>query len=162
MQNVLFKEDVTHKNEEEKKEENEKKEIKQFRLKQLIKNKGESSNKSILSEDSIENIKLICLYYHGTEEACTQAMIVYDKLVSGNAKIDEETLSSEIYRKCLNLSGSNVLGCSFAYKKALEVKFKRKFQLRFFFFFRFIEIENNITFEFQPGEINKILFLNNI
>lgn len=127
LQHVLFKDDATHKNEEEIKEDSEKKEVKEFRLKQLIKKKEEASNKSFLPEDSIENIKLICLYYHGTEDACTQAMIVYDKLVSGNEKIDDETLSSEIYRRCLNLSGSNVLGCSFAYKKALEVPIRNLF-----------------------------------
>ncbi len=122
LQEILIK-DLTsskHKNSETKETQEEKRPNNKFRLKQIQK-KEETVNNSILAEDSIENIKLICLFYQGVEEACTQAMIVYDKLVSMNRNIDEETLSSEIYRKCLNLSGSNVLGCSFAYKKALEV-----------------------------------------
>lgn len=73
--------------------------------------------------ESIENIKLTCMSFQGSEESCTQAMIAYDELVSlkKHQEIEEEEISRIVYKKCINFEGNSPLGCSFAYKKALEV-----------------------------------------
>lgn len=74
---------------------------------------------------SIEDIKLECLKFQGSEESCTQAMIAYDELMTqkSNENIEEEEISRVIYKKCLSFEGNSPLGCSFAYKKALQVLF---------------------------------------
>ena len=73
--------------------------------------------------ESIENIKLDCLKFQGSEESCTQAMIAYDELLTKKhgQEIDDEEISRIVYKKCLDFEGNSPLGCSFAYKKALEV-----------------------------------------
>lgn len=72
---------------------------------------------------SIENIKLECLKFQGSDESCTQAMIAYDELINQKNfdEIEEGEISRVIYKKCLNFEGNSPLGCSFAYKTALEV-----------------------------------------
>ena len=76
-------------------------------------------------KNSIESIKLACLKYQGSESSCTQAMIAYDELLSKTKRedIEEEEISRVVYKKCLDFEGNSPLGCSFAYKKALEVNY---------------------------------------
>lgn len=87
-----------------------------FNFKEKIRNK----NRNL----SIENIKLECLKFQGSEESCTQAMIAYDELINQRKfeEIEEGEISRVIYKKCLNFEGNSPLGCSFAYKTALEVR----------------------------------------
>ena len=93
----------------------------------------ENENKLRFNEESIGNIKLACLKFQGSEESCTQAMIAYDELITNKKgqEIEEEEISRIVYKKCLDFEGNSPLGCSFAYKKALEV-------LYFFFYNLFI------------------------
>ncbi len=77
-----------------------------------------------MSEDSIENIKLVCLKYKGSVGSCTQALIAFDELTSGKGTgvATEEDIARVVYTKCLKYSGAAPLACSFAYKKAIEVE----------------------------------------
>lgn len=128
---------------------NEEKNFLGFRFKEEVKNKEKTTfeeedsrdNKRLGEDLSIELIKLTCMKYQGSEESCTQAMIAYDELVSRRKRqdIEEEEISRVVYKKCLDFEGNSPLGCSFAYKKALEVRKIRRILKINFFSYRFTE-----------------------